>query len=263
MTDAELALEVRDGSRAALGQAYARYHRLARQILAERRETVDVDDLTQEAFLGLPAELRRRYDGRHTLGHHVFRSVLRARRLRDTRTATGGPVHRRRGPVEAALSLEDFQSLTPEEAAAMSERARLVAVLVARLKGPHRAALMACEVDGLSIGEAAASLRVSPRLLSLHLSRARFALEQFAAGGPLEEVFAAMPRRRTGPSEGQRSALRELLRDGAWHSRAEVYRVAGGQAHPPSQLLAGLPVEKQRIPGRGMEHRYRLAQRCA
>jgi RNA polymerase sigma factor (sigma-70 family) len=257
MTDAELALAIRSGSRSALGEAYVSWLPFVRKLLSERRETVDVDDLVQETFLGLPGELRRRYDGRRRLGHHVKRAVMRARTIHRARTATGGPVIACRAPLEDALDVPD-RGREPEGELLLRERARALAELVDQLREPYRSAFVGRVVDHQRAADVADAEGISTNLANLRVSRAFGQLERMARGTVLGPAFRRLRRPAQKNRDVDWSAVRSLLADGAWHSHHEL-KTAGNCDRLPWPAI-GVVVDRTGFGCAGGSYRLRRLQ---
>jgi RNA polymerase sigma-70 factor, ECF subfamily len=144
------------------------------------RVPAEAEDIVQQAFLALLTHADR-IERRSVVGTWLYRVAyngcmdrLRARRelpLYDDgedATAEDGTL-----PLLEALVSSDFN---PEAAALDAEARSALDAAIQALPGPHRAALILRDVDGLTNAEAAEVLGISVSLTKARLRRARLAL---------------------------------------------------------------------------------------
>ena len=174
-TDGELVEMARAGCHDAGAALFARYHGRLVSVLCRwtHGDRARAEDLAQDTWVKAFAHLER-VDPDAQLWPWLRRIAV------NTAISDG----RRRHPVPAGEStrMEAFARVPPED-----ERIEELDLLLRswkRLPGRHQAVLVAVEVDGASIGEAAASAGVSYNAMKQSLHRARRALRD-AAGTAL------------------------------------------------------------------------------
>jgi RNA polymerase sigma-70 factor (ECF subfamily) len=146
-----------------------RLHRAARSMCADAH---DAEDLVQETFARLLARPRLVTE-ESDLGY-----LLTA--LRNTRIAQFRTKHRRCATVELPQDF-DTPCADPRWQPEAEVRAREVLAALRRLPGDLGAAIMAVDVVGLSLAEAAAASGQQPKALGHHLARARISMARQVA----------------------------------------------------------------------------------
>ena len=174
-TDGELVEMARAGCHDSGAALFARYHGRLVSVLCRwtHGDRARAEDLAQDTWVKAFAHLER-VDPDSQLWPWLRRIAV------NTAISDG----RRRHPVPAGDStrMESFARVPPED-----ERIEELDLLLRswkRLPGRHQAVLVAVDVDGASIGEAAASAGVSYNAMKQSLHRARRALRD-AAGTAL------------------------------------------------------------------------------
>jgi RNA polymerase sigma-70 factor (ECF subfamily) len=147
-----------------LGDHVDRLYRAAWAICGDPH---DAEDLVQETFARLLARPRR-VRGAGDLGYLL--TALRNTYINHFRA-------RRRGPVQVELPDHfDLPCADPQRQPEAQVQAREVFAALHRLPDDLGAAIMAVDVVGLSVAEAAAAVGQQPKALERHLARARISI---------------------------------------------------------------------------------------
>lgn len=170
-----LATRVRDGSRAALAEAFDQHH-VAVRSLARRVVGHDgfAEDLVQEVFLALPRALAG-FEGRSSLKTFVLSMVLNHAK-HHVRSAA------RRRAMAARFSLEPrATSLDGESEASRAEIATLLERAMDELSHDHRTAFVLLELEERTSAEAAEIVGVPEATMRTRLFHAKKKLRECLA----------------------------------------------------------------------------------
>ncbi len=193
-TDDDLARRVRDGDRVAFEQLVHRHLPSIHRYLSRLTGSADdADELTQETFLRLWQRAGSFRPGKarlttwlHRIAHNLavdgMRRHHRSGRVNGAATVAapeadasempaGDPLSNQAGPAAGPAVLAG-----PEEQALQAQSRRLLDAALATLPESQRTALVLCQVQGLSNGEAAAVLGTTVRAVESLLARARRSL---------------------------------------------------------------------------------------
>jgi RNA polymerase sigma factor (sigma-70 family) len=185
-TDSQLVYAARAGDKAAFGVLIERYTPMVRGIARRRLGSEDsARDMMQEAFLQAFLSLdqlrsaRRFKSWLYGITLNVCRVYWRGQREYSLDDMLGGAYR------EPAV-----YGPTPEEIAERRELRRMVTSAVAKLSPANRAAILLFYYEGLSLGEAAATLDISVTALKGRLHKARRRLHAALNASFVDEMNA-------------------------------------------------------------------------
>jgi RNA polymerase sigma-70 factor (ECF subfamily) len=178
--------QVTNNDHEALEELFARYrgrlYRTARRVLGNSN---DAEDALQDGLLSAFRNLSG-FKGRSQLSTWFARIVLNAAlmRLRQIRTQImTSSIDQKLNPEEQPLAdrIPD-PGLNPEERFARRERLRMIEQKLENLPTAYRQAVWLCDVQGMSLREAAEALGLPMGTLKSQLHRARLRLSEEVAG---------------------------------------------------------------------------------